>query len=87
MIFTRDMSRQTLFSTGRQLNAGTAAPQNIPGSQMKVKQVICAAGRSGYMHRDLMAIKAGTRLDGVIFHGPTVTPGFEKIAEHIGSGS
>ncbi len=48
---------------------------------MKVKQVICAAGRSGYMHRDLMAIKAGARQDGMIFHGPTVTPGFKKIVE------
>ena len=48
---------------------------------MKVKQVICATGRSGYMHRDLMAIKAGARQDGMIFHGPTVTPGFKKIVE------
>ena len=48
---------------------------------MKVKQVICAAGRSGYMHRDLMAIKSGARQDGMIFHGPTVTPGFKKIVE------
>src|SRR3954471_4234413 len=50
-------------------------------SCMKVKKVICAAGRSGYMHRDLMAIKAGARQDGMIFHGPTVTPGFKKIVE------
>ena len=48
---------------------------------MNVKQVICAAGRSGYMHRDLMAIKAGARQDGMIFHGNTVTPGFKKIVE------
>ena len=26
---------------------------------MKIKEVICAAGRSGYMHRDLLAIKSG----------------------------
>jgi len=48
---------------------------------MKVKQVICASGRSGYMHRDLMAIKAGARQDGMIFHGNPVTPGFKKIIE------
>lgn len=54
---------------------------------MKVKQVICAAGRSGYMHRDLMAIKAGARQDGMIFHGPAVPPGFKKIVDHIGTGS
>lgn len=48
---------------------------------MKVIQVICAPGRSGYMHRDLLAIKAGAKQDGMIFHGPTVTPGFRKIVE------
>src|SRR6185436_14660374 len=57
------------------------SPSLSIGSCMKVKQVICAAGRSGYMHRDLMAIKAGARQDGMIFHGPTVTPGFKKIVE------
>src|SRR6185436_19507084 len=57
------------------------SPSLSIGSCMKVKQVICAAGRSGYMHRDLMAIKAGARQDGMIFHGPTVTPGFTNIVE------
>ena len=71
------------------LTPGAPCRQNVRiGSRMKVKQVICAAGRSGYMHRDLMAIKAGARQDGMIFHGPTVTPGFKKIVEpatdHLG---
>lgn len=48
---------------------------------MKIKQVICAAGRSGYMHRDLMAIKAGAKQDGFIFHGKPLSPGFTKITE------
>ena len=48
---------------------------------MKIKDVICAVGRSGYMHRDLMAIKAGAKQDGFIFHGKPVSPGFRKIAE------
>jgi methylaspartate ammonia-lyase len=48
---------------------------------MKIKQVICAAGRSGYMHRDLMAIKAGARQDGFLYHGKPLSPGFTKIVE------
>jgi methylaspartate ammonia-lyase len=48
---------------------------------MKVKDVIYAVGRSGYMHRDLMAIKGGAKQDGFIFHGKPVSPGFRRIAE------
>jgi methylaspartate ammonia-lyase len=48
---------------------------------LRVERVICAAGRSGYMHRDLMAIKGGARQDGFIFHGKPVSPGFRRIAE------
>src|SRR6185436_13903355 len=57
------------------------SPSLSIGSCMKVKQVICAIGRSGYMHRDLMAIKAGARQDGFIFHGEPISPGFKKIVE------
>ena len=48
---------------------------------MKITKVICAAGRSGYMHRDLMAIKAGARADGFLYHGKALSPGFTKIVE------
>jgi methylaspartate ammonia-lyase len=48
---------------------------------VKIERVLCAVGRSGYMHRDLAAMKGGARRDGFIFHGPPVTPGFRKIAE------
>src|SRR6516162_3273043 len=48
---------------------------------MRIRSVICAAGRSGYMHRDLMAIKSGARQDGFIFHGQPLSPGFSKIVE------
>ena len=48
---------------------------------MRVKSVICCVGRSGYMHRDLMAIKAGARPDGFLFHGEALSPGFRKIVE------
>ena len=48
---------------------------------MKIERVICAVDRSGYMHRDLAAMKGGARRDGFIFHGKPLTPGFRKIAE------
>jgi methylaspartate ammonia-lyase len=48
---------------------------------VKIERVLCAAGRSGYMHRDLAAMKGGARRDGFIFHGKPLTPGFRRIAE------
>jgi len=33
------------------------------------------------MHRDLMAIKAGARQDGILFHGTPIAPGFTRIVE------
>jgi len=49
---------------------------------MKVKEVICAAGRSGYMHRDLVAIKSGTAIpDGSLYKGKPMSPGFTRIIE------
>jgi methylaspartate ammonia-lyase len=49
---------------------------------MKVKEVICAEGRSGYMHRDLLAIKSGkARPNGSLFEGAPMSPGFTRIIE------
>jgi methylaspartate ammonia-lyase len=49
---------------------------------MKINKVICAPGRSGYMHRDLMAIKAGAKQDGFLYKGKPVSPGFtDRIVE------
>ena len=49
---------------------------------MKVKDVICAAGRSGYMHRDLLAIKAGkAKPNGSLYDGEPMSPGFTRIIE------
>ena len=49
---------------------------------MEVKDVICAEGRSGYMHRDLAAIKSGTaQPDGSLFRGQPMSPGFTRIIE------
>jgi methylaspartate ammonia-lyase len=49
---------------------------------MKVKDVICAAGRSGYMHRDLLAIKAGkAQPNGSLYDGEPMSAGFTRIIE------
>ena len=49
---------------------------------MKVKDVICAAGRSGYMHRDLPPSSPGTATpDGSLFRGKPMSPGFTRIIE------
>src|SRR5688500_12839135 len=49
---------------------------------MKVKDVICSAGRSGYMHRDLLAIKAGkAKPNGSLYEGEPMSPGFTRIIE------
>jgi methylaspartate ammonia-lyase len=49
---------------------------------MKIARVICAAGRSGYMHRDLAAIKAGkARANGSLYDGEPMSPGFTRIIE------
>jgi len=37
---------------------------------MRVREVICAEGRSGYMHRDLLAIKSGkAKPNGSLYEG------------------
>lgn len=48
---------------------------------MQIKKVICALGKSGYMHLDLAAIRGGAVADGGVFQGAPVTPGFKRIAE------
>src|SRR5690606_17221708 len=52
------------------------------GGAMKVRDVVCAAGRSGYMHRDLLAIKAGRATpNGSLYEGTPIAPGFRRIIE------
>jgi methylaspartate ammonia-lyase len=48
---------------------------------VKIKKVICAVGKAGYMHLDMAAIRGGASADGGIFIGAPVTPGFKRIAE------
>lgn len=51
------------------------------GDAVKIRDVVFSIGLSAYLHRDLMAIKAGARADGFIFHGEPVLPGYERIVE------
>lgn len=48
---------------------------------MRIAKVLCAVGRSGYLHLDLAAMRRGAFADGGVFEGEPVTPGFQKIAE------
>jgi len=49
---------------------------------MRIRDVICAAGRSGYMHRDLLAIKSGkAKANGSLYEGAPMSPGFTRIIE------
>jgi methylaspartate ammonia-lyase len=49
---------------------------------MKIRDVLCVAGRSGYMLKDLQAIRAGkARPNGFYFDGDPVTPGFRRIIQ------
>ncbi len=48
---------------------------------MKITNVICAAGVSGYFNKDLAAAKQGARQDGFGFIDPPVTPGFDQVLQ------
>ncbi len=48
---------------------------------MKIKQVICAPGRTGFYFDDQAAIKAGAAHDGAMYEGAPKTPGFSKVRQ------
>ncbi|HEY0294051.1 MAG TPA: methylaspartate ammonia-lyase [Bordetella sp.] len=48
---------------------------------MKIARVLFSTGISGYLHRDLAAIKAGARRNGVLYEGDPIAPGFRRIVE------
>src|SRR5688500_945993 len=49
---------------------------------MRVREVICAAGRSGYMPRAIAAIKSGkAKANGSLYEGEPMSPGFTRIIE------
>ena len=48
---------------------------------MKISDVVCSVGLSGYFNWDLAALKAGAKADGFVFSGAPITPGFRRIIE------
>jgi methylaspartate ammonia-lyase len=48
---------------------------------MKIRDLICSVGRTGYFNKDLAAIKAGATPDGFSYDGTPVTPGFRRVIE------
>lgn len=48
---------------------------------MKIKKVICSAGKTGFYFDDQKAIKLGAKHDGMFYLGDPVTPGFRSIRQ------
>lgn len=48
---------------------------------MKIIDVVCSAGKTGFYFDDQRAIKAGAGHDGMFYLGESVTPGFETIRQ------
>ncbi len=49
---------------------------------MKIRDLICSTGRSGYFNKDLAAIRAGRgKANGFAYEGEPVTPGFTAISQ------
>lgn len=48
---------------------------------MKIVNVVCSKGRTGFYFDDQRAIKAGAKHDGFTYVGETVTPGFHSIRQ------
>ena len=48
---------------------------------MKIIDLICAPGRTGFYFDDQRAIKAGAGHDGVFYMGKTMTEGFQSIRQ------
>ena len=48
---------------------------------MIVRDLVCAAVRSGYFNKDLMAIRHGPKADGFAYLGKPESPGFSQIIQ------
>ena len=48
---------------------------------MKILDVVCSAGRTGFFFDDQRAIKRGARPDGATYEGLPVTPGFRAVRQ------
>ncbi|MCG8548694.1 MAG: methylaspartate ammonia-lyase [Alphaproteobacteria bacterium] len=48
---------------------------------MKILDLICSTGRTGYFNKDLAAIRGGVTSDGFSYHGAPQTPGFRHVVQ------
>ncbi|MDD2561770.1 MAG: methylaspartate ammonia-lyase, partial [Eubacteriales bacterium] len=48
---------------------------------MRITDVICAEGLTGFYFDDQRAIKAGAKHDGALYSGEPQTPGFTRIRQ------
>ncbi|MFA5712884.1 MAG: methylaspartate ammonia-lyase [Bacteroidales bacterium] len=48
---------------------------------MKIKKVICSAGKTGFFFDDQKAIKGGAKNDGSYYRGEPLTPGFTSVRQ------
>lgn len=48
---------------------------------MKITNVICASGKTGFFFDDQKAIKNGSPHDGAFYEGPPMTPGFTAVRQ------
>ena len=48
---------------------------------MKIVDVVCSAGRTGFYFDDQRAIKAGAGHDGIFYVGQPVTEGFSAVRQ------
>ena len=48
---------------------------------MKIVDVVCSAGRTGFYFDDQRAIKGGADHDGFTYVGSPVTPGFSAVRQ------
>ncbi len=46
---------------------------------MKIKKVVCSAGKTGFFFDDQKAIKAGAKVDGETYSGEPMTVGFDAV--------
>ena len=48
---------------------------------MKIKDIVCAAGKTGFFFDDQKAIKAGAKGDGAFYEGAPMTEGFTSVRQ------
>jgi methylaspartate ammonia-lyase len=70
-----------VWQEGRQLLPAIHKIREWRVCNMKIVNVVCSKGRTGFYFDDQRAIKAGAEHDGFTYIGETVTPGFHSIRQ------